>query len=180
MIPFPDKKYNIIYADPPWSFKNYSKKGEGRNPNQHYLTMGKEDIKQLPVNDIAADNSVLFLWVVNHSLPLAFEVIDSWGFEYKTMAFVWVKRNIKSEGFFTGLGYWTRGNPELCLLATKGKPSRVSKAVKELVIEPRSQHSKKPDRIRNDIVNLCGNLPRLELFARETADGWDSWGNEVS
>ena len=82
MIPFPDKKYNIIYADPPWSFKNYSKKGEGRNPNQHYLTMGKEDIKQLPVNDIAADNSVLFLWVVNHSLPLAFEVIDSWGFEY--------------------------------------------------------------------------------------------------
>ena len=180
MIPFPDKKYNIIYADPPWSFKNYSKKGEGRNPNQHYLTMGKEDIKQLPVNDIAADNSVLFLWVVNHSLPLAFEVIDSWGFEYKTMAFVWVKRNIKSEGFFTGLGYWTRGNPELCLLATKGKPSRVSKAVKELVIEPRSQHSKKPDRIRNDIVDLCGNLPRIELFARETAEGWDSWGNEVS
>ena len=180
MIPFPDKKYNIIYADPPWSFKNYSKKGEGRNPNQHYLTMGKEDIKQLPVNDIAADNSVLFLWVVNHSLPLAFEVIDSWGFEYKTMDFVWVKRNIKAEGFFTGLGYWTRGNPELCLLASKGKPSRVSKAVKELVIEPRSQHSKKPDRIRNDIVDLCGNLPRIELFARETAEGWDSWGNEVS
>ena len=179
MIDFPEKKYNIVYADPPWSFRNFSKKGEGRNPNQHYQTQDLNWIKSLPVNDIADKNCVLFLWVVNHSLPQAFEVIEDWGFTYKTVAFNWVKKNIKSEGFFTGLGYWTRGNPEICLLATKGKPSRVSKAVKELVIEPRSRHSKKPDRIRNDIIDLCGDLPRIELFARETAEGWDSWGNEV-
>ena len=179
MIPFPDKKYSIIYADPAWSFKNYSKKGEGRNPNQHYETMSIDDIKNLPVSKIADQNCVLFLWVVNHSLPLAFEVIERWGFEYKTMGFVWVKKNLKSDGFFTGLGYWTRGNPELCLLATKGKPSRISKSVKELVIEPRSSHSKKPNIIRDKIVELVGDVPRIELFARETTDGWDSWGNEV-
>ena len=179
MIPFPDKKYNIIYADPAWSFKNFSKKGEDRNPNQHYETMKIDDIKNLPVSEIADKDCVLFMWVVNHSLPLAFQVIESWGFEYKTMGFVWVKKNIKSDGFFTGLGYWTRGNPELCLLATKGKPSRISKSVKELIIEPRSKHSKKPDVVRDKIVELIGDLPRIELFARETVDGWDSWGNEL-
>lgn len=176
---FPQNKYDIIYADPPWSFKNFSKKGEGRNPNQHYETQSIDWIKSLPVNDIASKDSVLFLWVVNHSLPLAFEVIESWGFTYKTMGFVWAKQNIKSDGFFTGLGYWTRGNPELCLLATKGKPSRVSKAVKELVVAPRERHSKKPDIIKSHIVDLCGDLPRIELFAREKTKGWDVWGNEV-
>lgn len=176
---FPQKKYDIIYADPPWSFKNFSKKGEGRNPNQHYETQSIDWIKSLPVNDIASKDSVLFLWVVNHSLPLAFEVIESWGFTYKTMGFVWAKQNIKSDGFFTGLGYWTRGNPELCLLATKGKPSRVSKGVRELVVAPRERHSKKPDIIKSHIVDLCGDLPRIELFAREKTKGWDVWGNEV-
>tara|TARA_R100000353_G_scaffold154978_1_gene113745 strand:+ start:999 stop:1535 length:537 start_codon:yes stop_codon:yes gene_type:complete len=176
---FPDKKYNIIYADPPWSFKNFSKKGEGRNPNQHYETQSIDWIKSLKVNDIADTHCVLFLWVVNHSLPIAFEVIESWGFTYKTMGFVWAKENMKSEGFFTGLGYWTRGNPELCLLATKGKPSRVSKGVRELVVAPRERHSKKPDIIKSHIVDLCGDLPRIELFAREKTEGWDVWGNEV-
>lgn len=176
---FPQKKYDIIYADPPWSFKNFSKKGEGRNPNQHYETQSIDWIKSLPVNDIASKDSVLFLWVVNHSLPLAFEVIESWGFTYKTMGFVWAKQNIKSDGFFTGLGYWTRGNPELCLLATKGKPSRVSKGVRELVVAPRERHSKKPDIIKSHIIDLCGDLPRIELFAREKTEGWDVWGNEV-
>ena len=177
--PLPNKKYNIIYADPPWSFKNYSTKGEGRNPNQHYNTMSIDDIKNLPVRDISDKDCVLFLWVVNHSLEKAFEVIESWGFRYKTMGFVWIKRNIKSDGFFTGLGYWTRGNPELCLLATKGNPSRISKGVKELVIEPREEHSKKPDIIRKYILDLIGDVPRIELFARQKTNGWDSWGNDI-
>ena len=129
-------------------------------------------------SDIAEKDCVLFLWAVNHSLPQAFEVIENWGFTYKTMGFVWAKQNIKSEGFFTGLGYWTRGNPELCLLATKGKPSRVSKAVKELIVAPREQHSKKPNIIKSHIIDICGDLPRIELFARQTTEGWDSWGNE--
>ena len=111
-------------------------------------------------------------------LPQDFEVIKAWGFKYKTVAFTWVKEN-KSEGYFTGLGYWTRANPEMCLLATKGKPKRISKSVRQLVMDKRREHSRKPDRIRNDIVELCGDLPRIELFARQRVDGWDNWGNQV-
>ena len=179
MLKFPDKKYNIIYADPPWYFKSRSVKGEGRNPNQHYDCMNLDDIKKLPVQDIADKDCVLLMRVIDPMLTHAFEVITSWGFIYKTVAFTWAKTNSKSMGMFTGMGYWTRGNPEMCLLATKGKPKRVSKAVKQLVISERREHSRKPDRIRSDIVELCGDLPRIELFARQRANGWDSYGNEI-
>ena len=179
MLKFPDKKYNIIYADPPWYFKSRNVKGEGRNPNQHYDCMNLDDIKKLPVQDIADKDCVLLMWVIDPMLTHAFEVITSWGFIYKTVAFTWAKTNSKSMGMFTGMGYWTRGNPEMCLLATKGKPKRVSKAVKQLVISERREHSRKPDRIRSDIVELCGDLPRIELFARQRANGWDSYGNEI-
>ena len=179
MLKFPDKKYNVIYADPPWYFKARSSKGDGRNPNQHYDCMDLEDIKNLPVKDIADKDCILFVWVIDPMLPQAFEVITAWGFIYKTVAFTWAKTNSKSMGMFTGLGYWTRGNPEMCLLATKGKPKRVSKAVKQLVVSERREHSRKPDRIRHDIVELCGDVPRIELFARQKAQGWDSYGNEI-
>jgi len=178
MIPFPNKKYNIIYADPAWYFKSYSSKGEGRNATQHYDCMSINDICNLPVGNISNNNCVLLLWVIDPMLPQAFEVIKAWGFKYKTVAFTWVKEN-KNEGYFTGLGYWTRSNPEMCLLATKGKPKRISKSVRQLVIDKRREHSRKPDRIRNDIVELCGDLPRIELFARQQAEGWDNWGNHI-
>src|SRR5210317_1577927 len=174
-----DKKYSVIYADPPWSFKTYSNKGKGRSPEKHYNVMNFKDICNLPVNNIANDNSVLLMWVIDPMLDKAFEVINAWGFKYKTVAFTWAKTNKKSEGFFTGLGYWTRGNPEMCLLATKGKPKRLSKSVQQLIVSKLQQHSKKPDEIRNRIIELCGELPRIELFARQKAEGWDSWGNEV-
>ena len=112
-------------------------------------------------------------------LPEALEVIKRWGFTFKTVAFTWVKENKKSNGYFTGMGYWTRCNPEQCLLATKGKPKRISRSVRQLVISKLQQHSKKPDDIRNRIVELCGDLPRIELFARQRTEGWDCWGNEV-
>ena len=112
-------------------------------------------------------------------LPEAFKVIESWGFKYKTVAFTWAKTNKKSKGFFTGLGYYTRGNPEMCLLATKGKPKRISKSVRQLVVDQRREHSRKPDRIRNDIIQLCGDISRIELFARQKTKGWDVWGNEI-
>ena len=178
MIPFPNKKYNIIYADPAWYFKSYSSKGEGRNATQHYDCISINDICNLPVGNISNNNCVLLLWVIDPMLPQAFEVIKAWGFKYKTVAFTWVKEN-KNEGYFTGLGYWTRSNPEMCLLATKGKPKRISKSVRQLVIDKRREHSRKPDRIRNDIVELCGDLPRIELFARQQAEGWDNWGNHI-
>ena len=174
-----DLKYNVIYADPPWSFKTYSDKGKDRSPEKHYSVMSFKDICNMPVGNIARDNSVLLMWAIDPLLDKAFEVIKAWGFTYKTVAFTWAKTNKTKPGFFTGLGYWTRGNPEMCLLATKGRPKRVSKSVSQLVVDIRREHSRKPDRVRDDIVNLCGDLPRIELFARQKTKGWDVWGNEV-
>ena len=108
-----------------------------------------------------------------------FEVIKAWGFEYKTVAFTWIKLNKKSGTPFMGMGRWTRANAELCLIATKGKPSRISAAVHSIVMTPIEAHSKKPNEVRKRIVQLIGDLPRVELFARQKVEGWDSWGNEI-
>ncbi len=172
-------KYNIIYADPPWSYKVWSKKGKGRSAESHYDTMPKENIQKLDVNSIAADESVLFLWVTFPCLEEGLELIKKWGFIYKTCAFTWVKRNKKTPSWFWGMGYWTRANTELCLLATKGKIARINKGVHQVIDTPIEAHSKKPDEVRNRIVKLMGDLPRIELFARQQADGWDVFGNEV-
>ena len=173
------KNYNIIYADPPWNYRVWSKKGKGRSAENHYPTMTTDDICALPVSDIAAKDCVLFLWATFPNLQSAFTVIKAWGFTYKTVAFVWVKRNKKSPGWFWGLGYWTRANAEICLLATKGKPKRFSRGVHQVIDTPIEEHSKKPQTARERIVELAGDLPRVELFARERTPGWDVWGNEV-
>ena len=175
----PNKKYNIIYADPAWHFKTYSDKGNLRSAIRYYDCLNINDICNLPVNDIADDNCILFIWVIDSMLPEALQVIKKWNFLYKTVAFTWVKQNKISDGYFTGMGYWTRCNPEQCLLATKGNPKRISKAVRQLIISKRQEHSKKPDCVRNKIVELCGDLPRIELFARQRVKGWDSWGDEI-
>ena len=173
-----NKKYNVIYADPPWTFKTFSDKGKDRSPENHYNVMSLQDICNLPVNKIANENSVLLMWVVDPLLDKAFQVINAWGFKYKTVGFTWAKTNKKSMGFFTGLGYWTRGNPEMCLLATKGKPKRLSKSVPQLVVSERREHSRKPDIMYNHIENLLQG-PYIELFARTQRPGWDSWGNQT-
>ena len=178
MIPFPNKKYKIIYAAPPYYFKSYSQRGEKRNATQHYNCMEFSDLLRLPVFNLADLDCVLFLWVTNPFLKKSFRLLNDWGFTYKTVAFTWVKTNEKNN-FFMGLGYWTRANPEICLLATKGNPKRLSKKVQQLVVDKRREHSRKPDIIRNKIVELCGDLPRIELFARQKVKGWDCWGNEV-
>lgn len=170
------KKYSIIYADPPWRYE--MKKGQGVAEN-HYSTMGIEEICSLPVQEICEKNCALFLWVTFPQLPEAFRVIKAWGFRYKTVAFVWTKLNRSGQGYFFGLGYWTRSNAEICLLATRGKPKRISKKVFQLIISPLQEHSKKPAEARERIVNLMGDLPRIELFARQQSPGWDVWGNEV-
>ena len=173
-------KYQIIYADPPWSYKVWSEKGKGSCAENHYPTMKKEDIQKLPIKDIAEKNAVLFLWVTAPCLIEGIELIDKWGFTYKTVAFTWVKKNKKSPSWFWGMGYYTRANAEICLLATKGKPlKRISKAVHSVIDTPIERHSKKPDCARDRITKLFGELPRIELFARQHADGWDCWGNEV-
>ena len=173
------KKYKVILADPPWAFRAWSNKGMGRSAEQHYPTMGLEDIKALPVADLAAEDCVLFLWATFPMLKDAFAVIDTWGFTYKTVAFTWVKENRKSPGLFWGLGYWTRANAEVCLLATRGSPKRQSAAVHQVILSPVERHSKKPDEVQERIVTLMGDVSRVELFARQETPGWDVWGNEV-
>ena len=173
------KKYSIIYADPPWAYRTYSKKGQGRSAESHYPTMCIEDIKALPVGELAAKDCALFLWATFPQLPEALRLIHAWGFRYKTVAFVWLKRNRKSPSWFYGMGYWTRSNAEICLLAKRGKPKRRSAGVHQFIISPVEEHSKKPDVTRDKIIELAGDLPRVELFARQKAPGWDVWGNEV-
>ena len=173
-----DKKYNIIHADPPWSYKDKALSGN-RGACCKYPVMSIEDICNLPVKDIAGDDCVLFLWVTMPKLNECFKVIEAWGFEYKTSAFTWVKKNKKSGSLFMGMGRWTRANAEICLLATKGKPKRNSASVHSVILSSIEEHSKKPNETRDRIVQLCGDVSRIELFARQYADGWDCWGNEV-
>ena len=122
---------------------------------------------------------VLFMWFTLPKLNEFMTVINGWGFTYKTCGFSWMKKNKKSDSLFWGLGYWTRANNEICLLATIGKPKRVSSSVHQIIYEPVEQHSKKPDCVRDKIVKLCGDVPRIELFARRETQGWDVWGNEI-
>ena len=173
------KKYSIIYADPPWAYRTYSKKGQGRSAESHYPTMCIEDIKALPVGELAAKDCALFLWITFPCLCEALEVLTAWGFSYKTVAFVWVKQNRRNDDLFTGMGYWTRANAEICILATKGHPKRVDAGVRQVILSHIEEHSKKPDEARERIVRLMGDLPRVELFARQSPEGWDVWGNEV-
>ena len=173
------KKYNIIYADPPWKFKNYNDDTATHWVGSHYPVMRLEDIKGLSVEFLASKDCVLFLWATFPTLPQAFEVIDAWGFTYKTVAFNWVKQNKNGMGIFLGMGYWTRSNSEICLLATRGKPHRISAGVSQVILSGRLNHSQKPSVVRERIVQLMGDVPRIELFARRKVEGWDSWGNEV-
>ena len=170
-----EKKYSIVYADPPWQY------WESGNKNQslHYTTMTIDEICELPVKEITDENSVLFMWVTYPILNEAFRVIESWGFKYSTAAFVWVKKNKQKDTPFVGCGAWTRANSELCLLATKGNVMRLDASVSQVVESPVEEHSKKPDVVRELITKLVGELPRVELFCRNPADGWDVWGNEA-
>jgi N6-adenosine-specific RNA methylase IME4 len=169
-------RYSVLLADPPWGYEQKRLQGAAE---KHYKTVNIEDLCALPVSGIAADDCVLFLWSTFPMLPEALRVIKAWSFTFKTVAFLWLKKNKKADSFFFGLGFWTRGNAEVCLLATKGHPKRQNKGIGQLIISPVEAHSKKPDIARDKIVALMGDVPRIELFARERAEGWDALGNEI-
>ena len=181
------KKYQIIYADPPWNYYNDSTakqdcttvKGMRRPP---YPVMSSNEIKKLPVKEIADDNAILFIWTTDYHLAKCIEVIAAWGFEYKTVGFVWAKKNKNGEQVCFMGAYTMKSGVELCLLATKGKDAhKLVKRhnVRAYIESPRLEHSKKPDEIRNRIVELVGDLPRVELFAREKTEGWTSIGYDI-
>ncbi|MEK0083715.1 MT-A70 family methyltransferase [Benzoatithermus flavus] len=177
--------YRVIYADPPWRFVTYSDKGKGRSAEAHYDCMSLEEIKALPVNAWAGPDAALFLWTTDPMLPRSLEVLEAWGFAYKTVAFYWVKLNkgrdparLAPQDFFTGMGFWTRANPEICLLATRGHPRRRRADVPKLLVSPRREHSRKPDEAYARIERLVEG-PYLELFARTSRPGWDAFGNQT-
>lgn len=179
-----DNKYQIIYADPPWEYKQSGSKTNSRGmAKQYYNTMSTADICALPVRNIATDNAILLIWATFPNITEAIKVIESWGFIYKTAAFVWIKTNKKSNTLFWGMGAYTRANAEVCLLAisknTKASKTVKNHAVHQIVQSHIEQHSKKPNEVRNRITNLVGDLSRIELFARHEAEGWDCWGDEV-
>jgi len=172
------KKYQIIYCDPPWLYNDR----KGCNPKLggfKYPPMADEAICSLPVGKIVDEHCALALWSTMPKLPEAIKVIDAWGFKYITCLFNWVKLNPKGSGIYSGLGHWVNGNAELCLFGKKGRPKRMVKNVKQIQMYPRGRHSAKPPQIRDEIVRLFGDVPRIELFAREKTPGWDVWGDEV-
>ena len=175
-----DKKYNIVYADPPWKYNsraNHKTRFRG-GACGHYPLMPMKDIEALPIPQIADENCVLFLWTTFPCLADQIKLFEKWGFKYKTLGFSWIKTNPKNGKPFFGVGYYAKSNCEVCLMGVKGKIKPISNYVSSCVIAPRREHSRKPDEIRERIVELFGDIPRIELFAREHADGWDCWGNE--
>lgn len=176
MSEFPNKKYDVIYADPPWTYGD-KLQHHGGSADSHYATMTTPQICELPIEKIASDNCSLFIWGTWPQLPDILQVIAYWGFQYKTIGFLWLKEYSTGRKVF-GMGNWTRGNSEFCLLAVRGKPKRLSNMVSQLITTRIREHSKKPDIVRKKIVQLCGDIPRIELFARTKIHGWDTWGND--
>lgn len=172
-------KFQIILADPSWQYRDKASAGK-RGASHKYDVMTVSDIKALPVADIAADNCALFLWTTWPFIQEGLDVIKAWGFEYRTIGFLWVKANKSGQGIFMGMGNHTRSNSEPCLLAYKGKLARQDAGVQSVVFSPVQKHSAKPKIIHRRIVQLLGDLPRIELFARDRYDAnWHVWGNEV-
>lgn len=181
-----NRKYQIIYADPPWSYGD-KRTGTGKNnPNgaggaeKHYRTLSPDQLKLLPVGYLTDENAMLFMWATSPQLPVAIEVMASWGFKYKTVAFVWVKmKNDMSEPRGDGIGSYTLSNAEYVLVGTKGKYWRNDATARQILLHPKLAHSEKPEEIRKRIVKLAGDVSRIELFGRQKVEGWDVWGNEV-
>ena len=177
-----NKKYQIVYADPPWQYnkRNNPKTKFGKGAYGHYNLMTMQEIINLPVKKIAAENCALFLWVTFPYLKEQIKLFEYWGFRYTTLGFSWVKTNSKNDKPFFGIGYYAKSNCEICLMGIKGKMKPASNRVSSCIIAPRQEHSKKPDEARKRIVELFGNVPRIELFARQCADGWDNWGDDAN
>ena len=173
-------KYKIIYADPPWSYNDTQKSGGTAyfGASVRYPTMNIKDILKLPINEIADKDCVLFMWATSPLLPEAIETIKAWGFKYKTVAFCWIKKTVNGKQVHN-MGRWTMGGMELCLLGVKGHPQRKVKNIKQMFEAIRTKHSQKPFEVRKFIEDLMGELPRVELFARQKTQGWDTIGDGI-
>lgn len=179
-----NEKYDIIYADPPWQYKQVGSLKSRSSAQQHYNTMCIDDICNLPINNIKKDTTILLMWATFPQMADALQVIKSWGFIYKTCAFVWIKKNKKTFTNFWGMGAYTRANSEICLIAvskkTKAKEMVKSHKVQQVIESAIEEHSKKPDIVRDKIIELFGkDTKKIELFARQEVYGFDAFGNEI-
>lgn len=184
------KEYQVIYADPAWQYGSKElygdKNKEGKRKNRFrklermYDTMSLDDIKQLPVMNMIGKNAACFLWVTDSHLKEGIEVLESWGFKYKTIAFVWIKKTNKGNTY-VNFAPWTLKSSEICLLGMRGTMGKLKtdNTVRQLIEAERTKHSKKPMEARERIEQLFADVNRIELFARENHIGWDAWGNEV-
>lgn len=182
----PRNRFACILADPPWRFKVWSNRGLGRSAERYYPTLTLADIQAFPVADIAARDAFLFLWVTGPFLTagLHVPVIEAWGFKPSGIMFTWAKRTANDLGWFFGLGYTSRHNAEICIVARRGSPKRKSKAIPELIVAPVSEHSRKPIEAHERIEKFCAG-PRLELFARRQPSSpkgkqWTVFGNQIA
>jgi len=177
------KKYQIIYADPPWKYRQGKSMGTNFQgaADAQYPCLDYKEIGELPIKKLSEEKCILFLWVTFPMLKEGIYVLEQWGFTYKTVAFTWLKTNNSNLKFFFGIGYYTKSNAEICLLGTKGSAHSLVKdnSISQVIITPKTKHSRKPQEARNKIVQLVGDLPKIELFARNKTEGWDVWGNEV-
>jgi len=172
------KRYGLIYADPPWQWRDKASAGK-RGAAHKYQVMSVSDICLLNVPAIAAEDCLLAMWWVGAQPAEALKVVRWWGFEFKTMnGLVWHKQTKNGRDAF-GMGHLTRQDSECCLFATRGKFKRASASVRSFIEAPAREHSRKPDDARERLAQLVGDVPKIELFARQRADGWDAWGNEV-
>lgn len=171
------KKYKIIYADPPWQYDDKSMNRGGAE--RHYKTTANNELCNIDVGSVCDDDCILFMWATFPKMQEALDLMAAWGFTYKTNAFTWIKKNKIADSLFWGMGRWTRSNTEVCLLGVKGKPKRVDMGVHSVVEHSIMRHSEKPAQVRDLIIRLVGDLPRLEMFARCAPEGWDVFGNEA-
>lgn len=182
------KKYRVLLTDPPWpgnpTLKKDKNSGKLGRPHSPFPLMSHAAIRAMPVKDIMMDDSMIFMWTIGRSLGHAIDIMEAWGFVYKSLAFVWIKPT-KNGKYVQGMGYWTRQNAEICLLGTRGSPMKFAvpnnkrPSVPSIICEPRRELVRKPDCVRDRILTLTGDVPRLEMFARTVPKGWDVYGNEV-
>ena len=174
------KKYQIIYADPPWKTKTFKEKKDGLISRElPYKQMTDEEIKSLPINNFVSDDAILFMWCIDSRIPIMADIMKAWGFTYKCIGFVWAKKAKTTDGFNGGFSSYTKRDCEFCFIGTKGKYLNLKRGINQILIETKTIHSKKPNEIRKRIIDMCGNLPKLELFARNQFEDWDVFGNEV-
>ena len=169
--------YGVILADPPWSFKTYNADISAKSAASQYSLMSKPDLEDLPVEDLASKDCALVMWATQAQLPEALALMAAWGFTYKTMG-AWAKQSSTGKKWAFGTGYVLRSAAEFYLIATRGKPKAQVKNVRNLIVAPVREHSRKPDQMHTDLERLFVG-PRCELFARAPRSGWSVWGNET-